>query len=69
MLLLCANSKTMRLKGRVGNCGVVILIDIGSTHNFVDPTFITRARLGMKTQEKGSGQGGKWATDGQLRKN
>lgn len=38
-------SRTMRIKGRVSNQEVVILIDSGSTHNFVDPAVVRRAQL------------------------
>lgn len=31
------NPRTMRIQGRVKDCVVVILIDTGSTHNFLDP--------------------------------
>lgn len=42
----------MRLKGRIETCSVVILIDTGNTHNFVDPTIITRAQLGVNVAVK-----------------
>ncbi|XP_041009343.1 uncharacterized protein LOC121253391 [Juglans microcarpa x Juglans regia] len=37
--------KTMQVKGRIGNQWVIILIDLGSTHNFLDPDVISRVPL------------------------
>ncbi|KAA8517141.1 hypothetical protein F0562_017434 [Nyssa sinensis] len=37
--------KTMRILGHVNGCAVVILIDTGSTHNFMDPSIQQRAHL------------------------
>lgn len=39
------NPKTMRLMGWIGKKEEVILVDMGSTHNFLDPAVITKARL------------------------
>lgn len=50
----CANPKTMRVMGRVETCPVVILIDIGSTHNFIDFNIITRTWLGVNKGEQGA---------------
>lgn len=36
-LIGSVNPRTMRVQGRVRNQEVVILIDSGSTHNFIDP--------------------------------
>lgn len=35
----------MRVKGRIGDCWAVILIDTGSTHNFIDPAIVCQIRL------------------------
>lgn len=49
---LCAitwslNHNTMRVKGKIGKCWVVILIDIESSHNFVDPSIVKNTRRGQ----------------------
>ena len=31
---------TLRVKGKVNGSGLVILVDIGSTHNFVDASLV-----------------------------
>lgn len=38
-------SNTMRLEGWVNGVSVVILVDSGSSHNFLDPSVAKRARL------------------------
>ncbi|KAJ0025076.1 hypothetical protein Pint_06874 [Pistacia integerrima] len=38
-------SKTMRLKGRIHCQTIMVLIDIGSTHSFVDPSIAKKAKL------------------------
>ena len=38
-------SRTMRVKGRVKCKSVVILIDSGSTHNFVDPSLFSQLHI------------------------
>ena len=38
-------SGTMRVKGRVKCKSVVILIDSGSTHNFVDPSLFSQLHI------------------------
>jgi hypothetical protein len=43
--------RTMRLMGRIGTVEVVILVDTGSTHNFVDPSVARKAQLPV--EEKG----------------
>jgi len=41
--------KTMRILGYVNGCAVVILIDTGSTHNFMDPSIQQRAHLHLQS--------------------
>ena len=36
---------TMRVRGKVHGSGLVILIDIGSTHNFVDASLVSGLQL------------------------
>ena len=38
-------TQTIRLKGHINNKPVSILIDTGSTHNFVDPKVVQRTKL------------------------
>ncbi|KAF5475612.1 hypothetical protein F2P56_007404, partial [Juglans regia] len=44
--------KTMRLHGHIGNASVLILVDTGSTHNFLDPSIVTKANLPINSQSK-----------------
>ncbi|KAG2695854.1 hypothetical protein I3760_07G031900 [Carya illinoinensis] len=37
--------KTLRLVGKIGTCLVIVLIDIGSTHSFIDVNVVRRAKL------------------------
>ncbi|KAG2666849.1 hypothetical protein I3843_15G081700 [Carya illinoinensis] len=46
------NPKTMRIRGRIGNQAVTILIDSGSTHNFLDPALLTRVPLAVNEEER-----------------
>jgi len=41
------SSQTIRLMGHINNKPVSILLDTGSTHNFVDPKLVQRARLSL----------------------
>ncbi|XP_056849743.1 transposon Tf2-1 polyprotein isoform X1 [Raphanus sativus] len=43
---------TMKVRGRVGNHTMTILIDSGATHNFIAPTFIKKAHLPTITNTK-----------------
>ncbi|KAK8282543.1 hypothetical protein V6Z12_D08G034600 [Gossypium hirsutum] len=43
---------TMRVAARVGSCVVVILVDSGSTHNFIDARLVNRLSLPVIHQEK-----------------
>lgn len=45
-------SKTMRIKGRLNIQELVILIDSGSTHNFVDPAMVRRAQIPINPRHK-----------------
>ncbi|KAA8515066.1 hypothetical protein F0562_018147 [Nyssa sinensis] len=40
--------KTMRLVGKIGTCSVIVLIDIDSTHSFIDVNVARRAKLPVK---------------------
>ncbi|KAF5480102.1 hypothetical protein F2P56_000872 [Juglans regia] len=46
------NPKTMRVKGKIGNQWVVILIDSGSTHNFLDPAVLSRVHIPLVDEDK-----------------
>lgn len=46
------NPKTKRVKGNVGGQSVVILIDSGSTHNFVDPMVARKDRMRVTRVDK-----------------
>jgi len=39
------SSQTVRLMGHINNKPINILLDTGSTHNFVDPKVVQRVRL------------------------
>lgn len=41
--------KTMRLVGNIGNFSVIILIDTGSTHSFVDENVARKIKLPVET--------------------
>ncbi|KAK8260908.1 hypothetical protein V6Z12_D13G150900 [Gossypium hirsutum] len=43
---------TMRVATRVGSCMAVILVDSGSTHNFIDLRLVNRLSLPVINQEK-----------------
>ena len=36
---------TMRVKGKINGSGLVILVDISSTHNFVDASLVSSLQL------------------------
>ncbi|KAG7969461.1 hypothetical protein I3843_07G032400 [Carya illinoinensis] len=40
-----SSPKTLRLVGKIGTCLVIVLIDIGSTHSFIDVNVVRRAKL------------------------
>lgn len=42
------SSKTMRLMGKVGQQIVIVLIDTGNTHSFIDVSVAKRVRLPVK---------------------
>ena len=46
------NPKTMRIIGQVGRKTVVILIDTGSTHNFIDPAIIQLSQIPYDAESK-----------------
>ena len=39
------DSQTMKLQGKVKNLVVIILVDIGSTHNFINQNVVKRGRF------------------------
>ncbi|XP_042987252.1 uncharacterized protein LOC122315435 isoform X1 [Carya illinoinensis] len=41
----CLGGNAMRLHGSIGSCVVEILVDSGSTHNFLDPVVVKAAKL------------------------
>ncbi|KAF5468519.1 hypothetical protein F2P56_012664 [Juglans regia] len=41
----CSNNNAMKLLGRIGSYVVEILVDSGSTHNFLDPLVVQAAKL------------------------
>lgn len=42
----------MRLLGRIGDCSVEILVDSGSTHNFLDPLVLRAAKLKVQREAR-----------------
>ncbi|KAF5462079.1 hypothetical protein F2P56_018118 [Juglans regia] len=44
----CSNGNAMKLHGKIGPCSVEILIDSGSTHNFLDPMVVQEAKLKVR---------------------
>ena len=44
--------RTMRVKGSLHNQDIVVLIDSGSTHNFVDPAIVKSAHLPIDPRHK-----------------
>ena len=44
--------RTMRIHGKVQDCPVVILVDTGSTHNFLDPMIARKVGLGINIAEQ-----------------
>lgn len=46
------NPKTMRLKSKIGNQWVIILVDSRSTYNFLDLTVLSRVPLPVVVKEK-----------------
>ncbi|KAG2689172.1 hypothetical protein I3760_09G128300 [Carya illinoinensis] len=51
-ILGSSNPKTMRIRGKIGNQSVTILIDSGSTHNFLDPAILNRVPLTIHEEER-----------------
>lgn len=47
-----STSRTMRIKARLNNQELVILIESGSTHNFVDPAVVRRAQIPIDPRHK-----------------
>ena len=46
------NPKTMRIVGQIGRKTVVILIDTGSTHNFIDPSIVHMVQIPYDAERK-----------------
>ena len=44
-ITLYALKGTIRVMGRINGCGLVVLIDTGSTHNFVDSSLVNSLQL------------------------
>ncbi|KAF5443243.1 hypothetical protein F2P56_035816, partial [Juglans regia] len=42
--------KTMRLYGHIGAASVLILVDTGSTHNFLDPSIVKKTKLQVNNE-------------------
>lgn len=42
----------MRLSARIGQCKVIILVDSGSTHNFMDSKLVRQAHLSVDPTSK-----------------
>lgn len=45
VLSRCINNNSMKVLGRIGDSFIEILVDSGSTHNFLDPLIIKVAKL------------------------
>ncbi|XP_041009386.1 uncharacterized mitochondrial protein AtMg00860-like [Juglans microcarpa x Juglans regia] len=43
--------KTMRVNGKVKDCSVIVLVDTGSTHNFLDPMIVRK--VGLDVEQSG----------------
>ncbi|XP_042983164.1 uncharacterized protein LOC122312586 [Carya illinoinensis] len=46
------NPRTMRVKGKVGSQWATILIDTGSTHNFLDPAVVIKGQLPINQERR-----------------
>lgn len=46
------NPKTIRLRGRIGDKMVIILVDLGSTHNFLDHSIAKKAKLSVESTRR-----------------
>ncbi|KAF5450607.1 hypothetical protein F2P56_030941, partial [Juglans regia] len=44
----CISPRTMRVHGKIKNCSVIVLVDTGSTHNFLDPMIARKVGLAVK---------------------
>ncbi|KAH9745476.1 hypothetical protein KPL70_004085 [Citrus sinensis] len=45
-------SETMRIKGRIGNISTIILVDSGSTHNFMSDVFANKVGLQSESRSR-----------------
>jgi hypothetical protein len=46
------NQETMQLLGTIRSHGITILVDSGSSHNFVDPTISSKVQLEIQVDVK-----------------
>lgn len=51
-LMGAQNSKLMRIKGKVGNQAIVVLIDSSSTHNFLNPSVARKGNISVHGKER-----------------
>ena len=57
-----ANSRLIKLSGHVNNCGAVMMVDSGSTGDFISDTFVRRYKVPTKSYRHSKTV---WMADGQ----